>query len=54
MIRKHSVSLILAVILALTLLVGPAVESMNAGSTYSGTFPAEVVSNPTGGGNTGG
>jgi hypothetical protein len=54
MIRKQTVSLILVAALALTLLVGQAVGSMNAGATYAGAVPAEVASNPSGGGNTGG
>jgi hypothetical protein len=54
MIRKQTVSLILAVALALTVLVSPVMVSMNAGSTSAGAIPAEIANNPSGGGNTGG
>lgn len=54
MIRKQTVSFILAAVLALTLLVAPAVRNINTGSTYAGPSSAEFASNPTGGGNTGG
>jgi hypothetical protein len=54
MIRKQTVSLILAAVLALTLLVGQAPGWMNDGSMYAGAIPAEVATNPSGGGNTGG
>jgi len=54
MIRKQTLSLIFAVTLALTLLIGPVVVSMNTGASYAGAIPAEISNNPSGGGNTGG
>ena len=54
MIRKQTVSLILAAMLGLTLLVSHATGWMNAGSLGPGVTSGEVVTNPSGGGNTGG